>query len=349
MKYDIFGIGSALIDLLVEIDDNELLELRLRKGQFHLIGEEDLKKLLKKIEKHRIKISPGGSSANTLYGTTLLGSSVVFCGKIGKDPNGDMYEKKMFESGVRPRLSRSEEVTGQAITFITPDSERTFATYLGAALHLKKTDIPLEDLRDSKTLHIEGYQLEDKQLREVSVHAMQFAREHDVVISIDLGDPGVVIRNRETIKEIIREYADIVFANEEEATGLIGLKPSEALNCIAKLSRIAIMKIGKYGSYIQQGNAVYKIPAYEAKTVDTTGAGDMFAAGFLYGICSNHNLRICGHIGSYFAAKVVENIGARLEYVDQKKVQELIEKNKMSMAEKSSLSPFLLLSMKYEQ
>lgn len=328
VKYDIFGIGSALIDLLIEIDDSELLGLNLKKGQFYLIGEEESKRLLKKIEKYKVKIAPGGSSANTLYGAALLGSSVVFCGKVGKDANGDIYERRMSESGVRPKLGRSKEVTGHAITFITPDSERTFATYLGAASHLEKADIFLQDLRDSKILHIEGYQLEDKQLREVSVYAMQFAKEHGTVISLDLGDPGIVLRNRVTIKEIIREYADIVFANEEEARSLIGLEPSEALNSIAKLGKIAIVKIGKYGSHVKQGNMRYKIPAYEARVVDTTGAGDMFAAGFLYGICSTYNLRICGHIGSYFAAKVVEKIGARLEDIEQKEVQELIERVK---------------------
>ncbi len=326
IKYDIFGIGSALTDLLIEMDDSELSKLNLRKGQFHLIGEEESRRLLKKIKKYRVKIAPGGSSANTLYGAALLGSNVVFCGKVGKDTDGDIYQRRMSESGVRPKLARSEEVTGQAITFITPDGERTFATHLGAASHLEKSDIFLEDLSASKILHIEGYQLEDKQLNEVSVYAMQFAKEHDTVISLDLGDPGIVIRNRATIKEITREYADIVFANEEEARALTGLESLEALNSIAKLSKIAIVKIGKYGSYVKHGNTRYKIPAYEARAVDTTGAGDMFAGGFLYGFCSTYDSRICGHIGSYFAAKVVEQIGARLEHVDQKEVQELIER-----------------------
>lgn len=328
MKYDVFGIGSALIDLLIEIDGNELLELKLKKGQFHRIGEEDSRKLLKKIEKHRVTIVPGGSSANTLYGVALFGGSVVFCGKIGKDLHGNIYEKKMFKSGVRPKLARSEEVTGHAITFITPDSERTFATHLGAALHLEKIDIFLKDLKDSKILHIEGYQLEDKQLREVSIHAMQFAREHDIIISIDLGDPGIVARHKVDIKRIIEKYVDILFANENEAKVLVGLEPLEALNDIAKLTEIAIVKVGKYGSYMKQNNTIYEIPAYKAKAVDTTGAGDMFAAGVLYGICCDYDLRVCGHIGSYFAAKVVEGIGARLEHIDREELKELIERVK---------------------
>ena len=312
----------------MEIDDSELLQLNLKKGQFHLIEEEESRRLLRKIEKYRVKIAPGGSCANTLCGAALFGSSAVFCGKVGKDTNGDIYEKGMSESGVRSRLGRSEGVTGHAITFITPDSERTFATYLGAALHLEKADISLEDLRNSRIVHLEGYQLEDKQLRDVSVHAMQFAKKYGAVVSLDLGDPGIVIRNRATIKEIIREYADIVFANEEEANALSGLEPLEALNFMAKLSKIAVVKIGKYGSYVKQNDTRYKIPAYEARAVDTTGAGDMYAAGFLYGVCSSYSSRICGHIGSYFAAKVVEKIGARLEHIEQKEVRDLVEKVK---------------------
>ena len=352
MKYDVFGIGSALMDFLVEVEDEELLEFNLKKGQFHLIDEEDSKKLLKRIEKHPIKTSPGGSCANTLCGVAIFGGNPVFCGKIGRNSYGDIYEEKMLRSGVKPRLARSEKITGRAITFITPDRERTFAVYLGAALELKKADIFLEDLKKSKILHIEGYQLEDKGLRDVSLEAMQFAKKHKIKISIDLGDPGIVARNKADIKKIIEEYADIVFANEAEARALVGLEPLEAqdtpslfplphrerievrgnieipipLNDIAKLTEIAIVKVGRYGSYIKQGNTVYKIPGYKAKVVDTTGAGDMFAAGVLYGICSGYDLKICGHIGSYFAAKVVEGIGARLEHIDQKEVENLIRK-----------------------
>jgi len=325
MKYDIFGVGSALMDFLIEVDEDELIELKLKKGQFHLIEEEYAKKLLKKIEKYRVKISPGGSSANTLYGVAMFGGNVVFCGKVGKDNYGDIYEKKMLESGVRPRLARSEKATGHAITFITPDRERTFAVHLGAALHLEKNDILFEDLKESRILHIEGYQLEDKRLRQVSLYTMQFAKAHNTKVSIDLGDPGIVARNRASIKELVEKYADIVFANKEETNALVGLAPPEALNEMARLSEIAIVKVGRDGSYIKQNNKVYKIPSYEAETVDTTGAGDMFAAGVLYGICAGYSLEICGHIGSYFAAKVVEEIGARLEHINQKEVEELIE------------------------
>lgn len=328
MKYNVFGIGSALMDFLIEVDHDELLEIDLKKGQFHLIAEEHSKKLLKKLEKYDVKTAPGGSSANTLYGIALLGGNVVFCGKVGKDEHGDIYEEKMLDGGVKHKIKRSEKITGHAITFITPDSERTFAVHLGASLHLEKEDVFFEDLKQSSILHIEGYQLEDKNLRDVSLHAMQFAKNNNIKISIDLGDSGIVSRNKKDIKDMINKYANIVFANEHEAKALTGLEPLEALNEIAKLTETAIVKIGKKGSYIKQGNKIYEIPGYKAKSIDTTGAGDMFAAGVLYGISQGHDLKISGHIGSYFAAKVVEKIGARLKEIDKKEVEELIRKIK---------------------
>lgn len=325
MKYDIFGIGSALMDFLIEVEHNELLEINLKKGQFHLIDEEHSKKLLKKLENYKVKTSPGGSSANTLYGAALLGSKVVFCGKVGKDEHGDIYEEKMLNSGVKHKIERSEKKTGHAITFITPDSERTFAVHLGAAMHLKKEDVFFEDLKQSKILHIEGYQLEDENLRDVSLHAMQFAKKKNMKISIDLGDQGIVSRNKSDIKHMIKNYANIVFANEDEAKALTGLEPLEALNEIAKLTEIAIVKVGKEGSFIKQGDIIHKIQGYKAKAIDTTGAGDMFAAGILYGISKGHDLKIAGNIGSYYAAKVVEQIGARLNNISQKETEELIK------------------------
>ncbi len=324
MEYDIFGIGSALMDLLIEVDHNRLLELNLKKGNFHRIDEQTSKKLLKKIENHKVKTAPGGSSANTLYGVAILGGTGVFCGKVGNDNQGTIYEQEMTKCGITPKLARSEKITGHAITFITPDSERTFAVHLGASMHLKKEDVFFKDLKNSKILHIEGYQLEDMGLRDVSLHAMEFAKKHNVKISIDLGDPGIVTRNQEDIKQMINKYADIVFANEDEAKALTGLNPLEALNEIAKSVDIAIVKIGKEGSYIKQGDTIYEIPSFDVKAVDTTGAGDMFAAGVLYGICQNLNLKICGLIGSYFAAQVVKQIGARLKTIDQKELENLI-------------------------
>jgi len=322
--YDVFGIGSALMDFMVEVDEQRILEFDLKKGHFHLLDEEQTAELLRKIKGHVVKTSPGGSSANTLYGVALLGGKVVFCGKIGTDEHGNVYEEKMTGRGVRTRLARSSYPTGHALTFITPDSERTFAVHLGAALHLTKEDVFFEDLKQSKILHIEGYQLEDKSLRKVSLHAMRYAKRNKVMISIDLGDPGIVSRNRMDLQKIIRTYADIIFANEEEARALTGLQSEDALGLISKMCKIAVVKLGRKGSLMRTQENTFTIPAYPIAVVDTTGAGDMFAAGVLFGITHGFDVNTSGHLGSYFAAKVCGQLGARLAHIDKKELTKVV-------------------------
>ncbi len=324
-KYDIFGIGSALMDFLIEIDNKELVALKLKKGNFHLIDKKSSLKLLKNMAKHKIISSPGGSSANTLYGAAILGGKVIFCGKVGLDKQGKAYSEATLKSCIKSNLVRSEQATGHAITFITPDSERTFAVHLGATLELEKKDIILDYIKSSKILHIEGYQLEDKRLRGVALHAMDFAKKNNTRISIDLGDPGVVKRNKKEIIKIIKKYANIVFANEEEAKTLTSQKVQKALEEISNMADIAVVKVGKKGSYIKQGQTIYKIRGYKVDAIDTTGAGDMFAAGFLYGLCRNYDLKKSGYIGSYFAAKVVQQIGARLKKVNKREIKKIFK------------------------
>lgn len=313
-KYDVFGIGSALMDFLIEVDDNQLAEFDLKKGEMHLIDEEKSKELLNKLKHYNVKTAPGGSSANTLAGIAAFGGNVIFCGKVGKDKYGEIYEQKSNECGVCTQLKKEDgKMTGQAISFITPDSERTFATHLGAAIHLRQEDVFYEDIEHSKILHIEGYQLEDHELRKTSLKAMDVAKKHKTMISIDLADPGLVKRNLEDIKKIVKENASIVFANEEEAKEFTGKEnPAEALNELAKFCDIAIVKIGKDGSMIKKDDKIYIVSAVETKAVDTTGAGDMYAAGVLFGIAKNLPLERAGKLGSWAASKVVSQIGARL-------------------------------------
>ena len=183
-KYDVIGIGSPLLDFIVEVEEGVLAEMDLKKGEMHLIDKKRSRIILNKLANHKITTAPGGSSANTLSGISSLGGSVVFMGKIGKDKHGSIYEQKTINEGVVSKISKHEtESTGHAITFITPDSERTFATHLGAALYFRKEDIFDEEIINSKILHIEGYQLEDPDIKSASVHAMKVAKENNVKIS----------------------------------------------------------------------------------------------------------------------------------------------------------------------
>jgi sugar/nucleoside kinase (ribokinase family) len=317
MKYDVFGIGSAIMDFLIQVHPNELLELDLKKGHFHLVDETKSKSVLDSIKKSEMKIAPGGSCANSLFGIAQLGGSVVFCGKVGKDEHGMIYEQQMVDCGVKSCIGKIDtHKTGHAITFITPDTERTFVVHLGASIKLEKEDVFFDDLKQSKVLHVEGYQLEDPSLRSVALHAMEFAKKNNAKVSIDLADPGIVNRNKEDMIKLVKDYADIVFANEDEAKALTGKDAIDALNEISTMAEIAIVKIGKKGSLIKKGSELYEIKPHTVKPLDTTGAGDMYAAGFLYGLTHDLNLQQSGDLGSYLAAKVVGQIGARLESID---------------------------------
>lgn len=324
-KYDVFGIGSALMDFLIEVDENELLKMDLKKGEMHLIDEKKSKEILSKLKHYNVRTTPGGSSANTLAGVAALGGSAVFCGKIGADHHGEVYEQKSNEDGVCTKLKKHNgKITGHAITFITPDSERTFATHLGAAMHLKKEDILDEDIAQSKILHIEGYQIEDPELRKTVLHAIVLAKKHNTLVSIDLADPAIVKRNLADLKKIVKEHADIVFANEMEAKAFTGKEEEEeALLEISRLCDIAIVKLGKNGSLIKQKDNIYRIPSFKVNAVDTTGAGDMYAAGVLFGIANNISLERAGKIGSWAASRVVSQIGARLNVCLKDEIKEI--------------------------
>ena len=313
-KYDVVGIGNALLDFIVEVDDGILAEMNLAKGQFTLIDKEKSKELLKKLEKHEVKTAPGGSSANTLAGVSVLGGNAVLIGKVGKDKHGDIYEQKTSDCGVNVKFSRHKsEMTGHCITFITPDAERTFATHLGAALHLRKKDIFEKEIKASKILHTEGYQLEDPILKEAAVHAMKIAKKNGIKVSIDLSDPGLIGRNLEPIKKLVKDYADIVFVNEIEAEVLTGKKDEEALHEIYDMCEIAVVKLGEKGSLIKANNIIYKIPINKVKVVNTNGAGDAYAAGILYSIANNISIEKAGKIAAYISSQVVASTGARLD------------------------------------
>ena len=311
--YDVIGIGNALLDLVYNVEDQTLLELNLVKGEMKLIDKEESQRILNYLKTRNATINPGGSACNTTAGVSNFGSKSLFIGKVGHDKHGLIYESQTINAGTAPRLKRHhEENTGHAITFITPDGQRTFATHLGAALHLQKEDIHNDILTKSKILHIEGYNLDGVDLRETTLHAVDLAKENNVKISIDLSDAGIIKRNHEFFKEFIKDHVDIVFANEDEALAFTGKDPEQSLHDLAEHTEIAIVKLGEKGSLIKSNNQVHKIEAEKTTVVNTNGAGDMYAAGILHGIANNHDLEHTGKLASKMAAKVVNNQSTRL-------------------------------------
>lgn len=306
----VLGIGNALVDIMTMLPDDSTLEkFLLRKGSMQLSERDFADKINNETLAFEKSQSSGGSAANTIHGLASLGAPTGYIGKVGNDSFGEFFSNDMKANGIVPFMLKTMTDTGRAIALISPDSERTFATYLGAAVELSEIDLIADQFQDYKYLHIEGYLVLNQPLMN---KAAQLAKENDMKISLDLASFNVVEDNLEFLKEYVKNNVDIVFANEEEAKAFTGKEPEDALNELAEQSEIAVVKIGKNGSLVKSNNKVYKIDPFKAKAIDTTGAGDLYASGFLYGLANKMPLDECGRIGSLCASKVIEVIGSKM-------------------------------------
>jgi len=312
MAHDVVSLGNPLMDILVEVEEGFLKELNLVKGNMHLLNEEDIRKIEEKIDKDNIQLAPGGSEANTLSALSMLGQSVVYFGKVGGDSYGGTYHKKLLEDGVLSKVIKVDGITGKAITFITPDSERTFATHLGVAVLLEDNEINEADIIEAKFLHLTGYILSGEKTRKAAMQALEIAKNNNVKVCLDLADPNIVKANKDILRSVAERYADIIIANENEAREFTGKEPQEALDALSRMADIAVVKLGAKGSLIKSKGKMIVIPGFKVNAVDTTGAGDIYAAGLLYGLLNDLGLETAGKIASFIASKVVEVKGARL-------------------------------------
>lgn len=308
---DVVGIGSALLDLIVDIKDEALDRLGLVKGSMQLIDEERSGEIMGLIKNMEVRVAPGGSAANTVAGLSRFGGTGLFMGKVGKDKNGDIYIRETERFGIESGIVRDDGLTGHAITFITTDSERTFATHLGAAQRFSSGDVDRKALGRGKILHLEGYLFEPPALREACFYAMDAARQEGALISVDLSDPELIKRIAPVFRQVLGEYAGIVFVNEEEAVAYTGKEEESALADLAGVCDVAVVKLGSRGSIIGYGGNIHRVPVYQTEVVNTNGAGDMYAAGVLYGICRGVAIEDCGRYGSYASSLVVSQVGAR--------------------------------------
>lgn len=306
----IIGIGNALVDLLVRLPDETLIkELNVKKGSMELVNKEFIAEVVNRTYNLEKKQVSGGSAANTIYGAASLGGDTGFIGTIGNDDFGVVFTENLKNSGITPYMFIGEGETGVAGSLITPDSERTMTTFLGAAGNISTSQINETLLNQYQLIHVEGYLVFNRELIEFTA---QLAKKCGLKVSLDLASFNVVEANVEFLKDLIRNYVDIVFANEDEAKALTGKSPEDALNEIAAISEIAVVKTGKNGSMVKSGTDRFDIPAIEANVIDTTGAGDLYAGGFLYGTSRGLSLEKCGHIGALLAGKVIEQIGAKI-------------------------------------
>lgn len=304
-------MGNALVDVMIRLNDDQLLEqFNLPKGSMQLIDALRSQAVLEKLEKHPKSFSAGGSAANTIHGLAMLGIPTGYIGVIGEDELGGSFVKDMINAGVEPHMIHSLQETGRAIALVTPDSERTFATYLGASIELTANHLAGFNFKQYDYLHIEGYLVQNHDLIR---SAVSLAKENGLIVSLDLASYNVVEANLDFLLEIVRKYVDIVFANEEEARTFTGKEPREALDEIAGMSQIAVVKIGAKGSLIKSGNEIIEVGVINVTPVDSTGAGDLYASGFLYGQAMDLSLKRSGELGALLAGNVIEVIGSKME------------------------------------
>ncbi len=312
-KYNVSGMGSALLDFTIDVSDEFLADLGFEKGSMNLVDETESKKIFGKIADMNIRVTPGGSSANTLAGVALLGGTGAFVGCVADDDHGEVYERETRESGVHSFIEKLAGFTGSAITFISPDNERTFATHLGASQGLTADHVNPEVIANSSVLHLEGYLFEGAESRAACYRAMDIAVENGVLISIDLADSALIGRIKDIFLHVSHRYADIIFVNEQEALAFTGKEEGLALDEIYEKCKLAAVKLGERGSLVKSREGAFEIPVYPVDVVNTNGAGDMYAAGLLYGLTNGMGVEKSAHLASYSAGLVVGTPGARYD------------------------------------
>lgn len=320
----VLGMGNALVDILIRIDDDALLsQLGFPRGSMTLVDKEKSNYILELTKDINKVKSTGGSVANTINGLARLGAPAGYVGKVGRDEFGDFFNADLVRNKIAANLFKGTQETGKCVSLVSEDSERTMATYLGAAIELNNSDLFIDLFKGYDFFLLEGYLVQNHDL--VS-RAVELSREAKNEIAVDLSSFNVVEENLDFLKPIVADYIDIVFANEEEARVFTGFEePEAALHEIAKRSKIAVVKIGAEGSLIKEGQEVYRVPPIKANPIDTTGAGDSYQAGFFYGLSKGYPLDICGRIGSITAGKTVEVMGAKMSEEKWQEAEKLIK------------------------
>lgn len=323
----ILGIGNALVDVMTLIEGDYILqEFNLPKGSMQLVDKEKSEGIISATGIFPRTWTSGGSAANTIHGLAMLGADTGFIGSIGRDETGDFFENDMKKAGVNTLLIRRNSVTGTAVALITRDTERTFATHLGAAVELTAEDLKPMLFEGYDILYLEGYLISDFHFVE---NACKYAKENGMLVALDLASYNIVEAYLGSYKKIVDGYVDILFANEQEAREFTGLEPEDALTVLSEMSEIVILKAGAKGSWVKSPEELIRISAFPVNCIDTTGAGDLYAAGFLYGFARDLDLEKCGIMGSLMAGRVIEIVGARMnkeKFVEiRKEIENIIE------------------------
>ena len=315
MTYDVFGVGNALVDIQAQVDDALLESLVLDKGIMTLVDDARQAMVLAKLAGLSLNQCAGGSAANTMVGVAELGGAAAFIGKIAADPIGDFFLQDMRKLGIDFRVNAAAEgQSGTCAVLITPDAQRTMLTNLAVSTTLCESDIDESMIGRAKYVYIEGYLLTGATTKAAAYKAMKSAKRQGVKVAFTASDPFLINMLRDEIWDLITGPVDLFFCNEEEAKSLTG--HDDPIACAAEIHKHAenvALTLGPNGSIVMHGGETIPIEGVHCKAIDTTGAGDMYAGAMLYGITNGLSWKQSGHLASHAAARVVAQLGARLQ------------------------------------
>jgi sugar/nucleoside kinase (ribokinase family) len=314
----VVGVGAALVDLLVEEEDAFVARMGSEKGGMTLVELPTIAKAMNGT-KADVKVVPGGSACNTMVGIGNLGGKARMIGRLGNDELGQAFLDGLHKAGVDRRIRLSEDSTGRVLSVVTPDAQRTMFTYLGASSKLSPEDVLAEDFRDAGIVLLEGYLLFNRPVVEKIISVVKGTKAKLV---LDLASFQVVDATRDFLEHVIADSVDIILANEDEAKAYTGMGHAESLDILSEKAEIAVVKIGKDGVLIGKGKERMKVAGNPVKAIDTTGAGDLWASGFLYGLTQGMSLEKAASLGCKVGAEVVQVMGAVIPEEGWKRVKD---------------------------
>jgi sugar/nucleoside kinase (ribokinase family) len=315
MSYDVYGVGNALVDVQARVSDDFVERLALHKGIMTLVDDQAQAGVLAQLNGTPLNQCAGGSAANTIVGLAELGGTAAFAGKVASDEIGDFFLSDLKALGIDYRVPRAEAgQTGTCAVLITPDAQRTMLTNLAVSTALSPADIQEEMIAAAKYVYVEGYLLTGESTKAAAYRAMAIAKAKGVKVAFSASDPFLINMLRDEIWELITGPVDLFFCNEEEAKSLTGKHdPVQCAAAIHEHAENVALTLGPKGSILMHGGETIPIEGVDVEAIDTTGAGDMYAGALLYGITSGMSWHQAGHLASHAAARVVSQLGARLE------------------------------------
>ena len=313
MNYDVYGIGNSLVDIQAQVTDEVLDGLGFQKGVMTLVDEETQRQVLGALDNRSVNRCAGGSAANTIIAVAQFGGKAAYAGKVGRDTLGEFFLDDMRRIGVSIAVPPANGLSGTCVVLITEDAQRTMLTHLGVSGSLSADDVDEQEIQKSQYVYVEGYLFCGDATKSAALKAIELAKKHGVRVALTVSDPSLVEHVRDEFWDLIRGPVDLLFCNLDEARNLTGKQdPNECAEDIHRHAVDVAVTLGEGGSILMHDGRMIPIDGVKTNAVDTTGAGDMYAAGLLYGITNGLTWEQAGRLASKASARVVSQLGARL-------------------------------------